>query len=90
MTPEETAFFEYATALCDWLAPYHDHARPPPEVVLAEANKLAEQLRSGKNTVKPQTNGAASPSLNGHKKNVEDAPPVKEAPELIINFFDGT
>ncbi|PAV24074.1 actin cytoskeleton organization [Pyrrhoderma noxium] len=88
LSKDELHLFNYVSELCDWLAPYHDHARPPPEVVLAEANKLAEQLRSGKNTVKPQMNGAASPSLNGHKKNVEDAPPVKEAPELIINFFD--
>lgn len=88
LSKDELSLFNYVSELCDWLAPYHDHARPPPEVVLAEANKLAEQLRNGKNPVKPATNGSPSPSLNGHKKNAEEAPPVKDAPELVSNFFD--
>ncbi|KAH9951453.1 actin cytoskeleton organization protein [Amylocystis lapponica] len=33
LTPDELAFLEYATALANWLAPYHDYVRPPPQAL---------------------------------------------------------
>lgn len=80
----------YATALADWLEPYHDHARPPPSVVLAEAAKLAEQKTGHplKGVEIPPKNGNGN--ANGSAKKDEEAPPITEAPELVVRFFDGT
>ncbi|KAJ7774501.1 actin cytoskeleton organization protein [Mycena maculata] len=88
LTPDELAFVNYANALADWLEPYHDHARPPPAVVLAEAAKLAE-LKTGhplKGVEIPPKNGNAS--TNGSAKKDEEAPPATEAPELVVRYFD--
>ncbi|KAJ7235444.1 actin cytoskeleton organization protein [Mycena haematopus] len=84
LTPDELAFVNYATALADWLEPYHDHARPPPSVVLAEAAKLAEQKTGHplKGVEIPLKNG------NGSAKKEEEAPPITDAPELVVRFFD--
>lgn len=76
--------FEYAMSLCDWLEPYHDYARPPPEVVLAEAAKLAEKANRA---IKPISRNPSPP--NGHTKKNEEPPAVKEAPEDIMQYFDG-
>lgn len=75
-------------ALCDWMAPYHDYARPPPETVLAEAVKQLEQ-KAGKPVKVPSHpgNGSAGANGNGHKK--EDPPRIQDAPELLSKFFDG-
>lgn len=76
---------DYGSALAEWLEPYHDHARPPPAVVLAEAAKQTE-IKTGhplKGVRLPQ-NGT---STNGNGKK-EEAPPVKEPPELVSQFFD--
>lgn len=43
MTPDEVSLFDFVSALCDWLAPYHDHARPPAEAVLAEAARQEQE-----------------------------------------------
>lgn len=82
-------------ALCEWLAPYHDHARPPPEAVLAEATKPAGKGAAGKGTQSQSQSqsqsgsGTSSPKTNGHKKLGEEPPAVKEAPECVAKFFDG-
>lgn len=78
-------------ALCEWLAPYHDHARPPPEAVLAEATKPAGKGPAGKGTQSQSQSGSgtSSPKTNGHKKLGEEPPAVKEPPECVAKFFDG-
>ncbi|KAF8212156.1 actin cytoskeleton organization protein [Mycena galopus ATCC 62051] len=88
LTPDELTFVNYATALADWLEPYHDHARPPPSVVLAEAAKLAEQKTGHplKGVEIPPKNGNGS--TNGSAKKEEEAPPITDAPELVVRFFD--
>lgn len=86
LTAEEQSFIAYADALTEWLEPYHDHVRPPPAVVLAEAAKQTE-LKTGhplKGVEIPLQNG----NFNGKKD--EEAPPIKEAPELVSKFFEGT
>ncbi|THU87266.1 hypothetical protein K435DRAFT_782074 [Dendrothele bispora CBS 962.96] len=85
LTPEEYALVQYADALAEWLEPFHDYARPPPAVVLAEAAKLTEQ-KTGlplKGVEIPPHNG----NSNGHKKD-EDTPPLTEPPEMVLKFFD--
>ncbi|KAJ6502477.1 actin cytoskeleton organization protein [Mycena sanguinolenta] len=88
LTPDELTFLNYATALADWLEPYHDYARPPPSVVLAEAAKLAEQKTGHplKGVEIPPKNGNGN--TNGSAKKEEDAPPITDAPELVVRFFD--
>ncbi|KAI5121380.1 hypothetical protein M0805_001193 [Coniferiporia weirii] len=91
LTSDEVALYDYVSALCDWLAPYHDHARPPPEAVLAEAAKQQEQLRNSKNGSKSSlalSNGSPSPPTNGQKKVTEEPPPVRDAPEVVTAYFD--
>ncbi|KAK7020551.1 N-alpha-acetyltransferase 25, NatB auxiliary subunit [Favolaschia claudopus] len=88
LTPDELAFYDYAAALADWLEPYHDYARPPPSVVLAEAAKLAEQK-----TGQP-LKGVEAPPKNGNGtaivavKKDEEPPSITDAPELVVRFFD--
>lgn len=43
LTPDELSLFDFVSALCDWLAPYHDHARPSAEAVLAEAARQEQE-----------------------------------------------
>jgi len=91
LTADEMLLYNFAMALCEWLAPHHDHARPPPAVVLAEASRQAELLKAGKaGKVVPSNggNGSASATSNGHKKGSEEPPAVKEPPELVVKFFD--
>ncbi|KAJ7632694.1 actin cytoskeleton organization protein [Roridomyces roridus] len=86
LTPDEVMFVNYATALADWLEPYHDHARPPPSVVLAEAAKQTE-LKTGhplKGVEIPPKNG----STNGSTKKDEEPPAVTDAPEVVVRYFD--
>ncbi|KAJ6630878.1 actin cytoskeleton organization protein [Mycena sp. CBHHK59/15] len=88
LTSDECSFINYANALADWLEPYHDHARPPPAVVLAEAAKLAE-LKTGhplKGVEIPPKNGNGT--ANGSAKKEEEAPPVTDAPTLVLKYFD--
>ncbi len=42
LTEEERTLVNYADSMAEWLEPYHDHTRPPPHVVLAEASKQTE------------------------------------------------
>jgi N-terminal acetyltransferase B complex non-catalytic subunit len=87
LTEEELTFVQYADALAEWLEPYHDYARPPPDVVLAEAAKLTEQ-KTGlplKGVEIPPQNGKS----NGPQKKDEEAPALTEPPEIILKFFEG-
>lgn len=87
LTSDELSFVEYASALADWLEPYHDYTRPPPSVVLAEAAKQTE-LKTGqplKGVDMLALNGA-----HGNGKKDEEAPTVKEPPEIAVKFFDCT
>lgn len=86
LSPDEAAYYDYATALSEWLTPYHDYARPPPSVVLAEAAKLTEQ-KTG-HTLK----GLELPPdavANGNWKKDEEPPAVVEPPSSISKHFDG-
>ncbi|KAI0082628.1 actin cytoskeleton organization protein [Panus rudis PR-1116 ss-1] len=88
MTPEEQLFYEYASALSGWLAPYHDHVRPPPAALLAEAAK-ANDLKPGhplKNLAAAQA--ANGSTTNGQSKKDDEPPAIKEPPELISKVFD--
>lgn len=88
MTPDEISFVNYANALADWLEPYHDHARPPPSVVLAEAAKLAES-KTGHPLKGVETPPKGNGTSNGSTKKDEEAPAVTEAPEIVVRYFDG-
>ena len=84
LSPDEAHYYDYATALSEWLTPYHDYARPPPSAVLAEAAKLTEQ-KTG-HTLK----GLDLPpdAGNGHAKKDEEPPAVVEPPTAISQHFD--
>lgn len=86
MTSDEAQLLDWATALGDWLEPHHNHVRPPPAVVLAEASRQTE-LKTGfplRGVDLQAHNGDA----NGHPKKDEEAPPIKEAPGILTVFFD--
>jgi len=86
LTSDEAKLVEYARALADWLEPYHNYARPPPSVVLAEAAKQTE-LKTGH-----PLKGIEIPTINptnGHPKKDEEPPTIQEAPEIVLNYFDG-
>lgn len=86
LTFDEIAFLEFATALTEWLAPYHDFTRPPPSAVLAEAAEQTK-LRTGHalKGVELPPNGSGT---NGNAKKDEDCPPIQDAPEAVTNYFD--
>ncbi|TCD64660.1 hypothetical protein EIP91_003821 [Steccherinum ochraceum] len=89
LTTEEQAFYEYTTALSTWLGPYHDYVRPPAAVLLAEAAKASEQLKSGHSPKPPSSpaNGSST-NGNGHYKKDEEPPAVTEPPQILFKFFD--
>lgn len=84
LTSEEHQLMEWVTALGDWLEPYHNFTRPPPHVVLAEAAKQTE-LKTGL-----PLRGVDLKALNGNgnSKKVEEAPPIKQVPEVVVKFFE--
>ena len=86
LSADEARYYDYATALSEWLTPYHDYARPPPSAVLAEAAKLTEQKtgQSLKGLELPPDAGT-----NGHAKKDEEPPAVVEPPAAISQHFDG-
>ena len=86
MTPEETAFFEYATALCDWLAPYHEYSRPPADAVLAEADKQSQLRAKG---INPSFSDGPITVTNGIVKKDEEPPAFQEPPTSLVDYFDG-
>jgi N-terminal acetyltransferase B complex non-catalytic subunit len=86
LTQDELALVKYGSALAEWLGPYHDHTRPPPAAVLAEAAKQPE-VKAGHplKGIKLPQNGAPT---NGSGKK-EESPEVTDPPELVSRFFDG-
>lgn len=72
---DEKSLLDYVSALSDWLEPHHNHVRPSPAAVLAEATKNS----AGAKTVVA--------SGNGHAKKDEEAPTIKDAPESVTGFF---
>ncbi|KAH8116753.1 actin cytoskeleton organization protein [Phellopilus nigrolimitatus] len=88
LTADERTLFDYVSALCDWLGPYHDHARPQPEAVLAEVNRQQETLRGNNAKGAPKANGSPSPPTNGQKRHAEEPPAVRDPPEGVPEFFD--
>jgi len=87
LTSDELAFLNYATDLANWLGPYHNHIRPPPSAVLAEAAKQSE-LKTGHPLKGIDLQTPENANGNGHAKKTEDAPPVKEPPASLVEFFD--
>ncbi|KAL4067946.1 N-acetyltransferase B complex non catalytic subunit-domain-containing protein [Scleroderma yunnanense] len=85
LTWEERQLMEWATALGDWLEPHHNHTRPPPHVVLAEAAKQTE-LKTGLPLRGVDLKALNVP--NGVSKKDEETPTIKEVPELVVRFFD--
>ncbi|KAF7294869.1 Actin cytoskeleton organization protein [Mycena indigotica] len=88
LTTDELSFLKYCSTLADWLEPYHDYARPPPAVVLAEAAKLT-QAKTGqplKGVDLPPKNGTAA--TNGSSKKDEEPPAVVAPPTDLAQFFD--
>ncbi|KAH0827176.1 N-acetyltransferase B complex non catalytic subunit-domain-containing protein [Lanmaoa asiatica] len=86
LTSEEAQLLDWATALGDWLEPHHNHVRPPPAVVLAEASRQTE-LKTGF-PLRGVDLHARNGDANGHPKKDDEAPPIKEAPGLLTVFFD--
>ncbi|KIY72188.1 actin cytoskeleton organization protein [Cylindrobasidium torrendii FP15055 ss-10] len=84
LTDFELSYVHYADALANWLGPHHDHVRPHPSVVLAEAAKLSE----AKTGQKFKGIDIPPPPANGNGKKEEDAPPVTEPPSELLAFFD--
>jgi N-terminal acetyltransferase B complex non-catalytic subunit len=86
LSQAESAFYDFCTAIADWLEPHHDHTRPPPAQVLAKASKLTEQKTGhplkGYNPSNDET-------INHPHRREEDAPVVQDAPGSIFDFFDG-
>jgi len=83
LTPDELMFLDYVNALSDWLAPYHDFSRPPPAIVLAEANKQQEMRAKGINLPASESGVA-----NGAIKKDEEPPAVQDPPASLVAFFD--
>lgn len=71
---------KYFEALGDWLGPHHDHVRPPPAVVLAEAAKQSE-AKTG-HAVKVLD----LPTENGAAKKDREPPAVKESPASLTGY----
>lgn len=69
------------------MEPFHDHIRPPPAVVLAEAAKQTE-LKTG-HPLKGVDLEALKQLVTGNGKKDEEPPAVTEPPEPVIKFFDG-
>ena len=82
LTSHEKRFFEFTSTIAEWLEPFHDHVRPPPATVLADAMKQNE-LKTGK-----PLRGIELPV--GNDSNEQKEPPqVTPAPETVTTFFDG-
>ena len=82
LTSNERLFFEFASAIAEWLEPFHDHIRPSPATVLADAMKQNE-LKTGK-----PLRGIELPAENDSIEQKEP-PQVTPPPEIVTNFFDG-
>jgi N-terminal acetyltransferase B complex non-catalytic subunit len=87
LSPVEVGFYNYSSALADWLGPHHDFCRPPPAEVLAKANKITQQ-KTGHSLKGYDPVTASNDTSNGDSKREEDAPVVKDAPAITFEFFD--
>jgi N-terminal acetyltransferase B complex non-catalytic subunit len=83
LTWHERRFFEFASAIAEWLEPFHDHVRPSPATVLADAMKQNE-LKTGK-----PLRGIELPVEDG-SNDQKEPPQVTPPPETVTTFFDGT
>lgn len=81
LTLHEKLFFEFTSAIAEWLEPFHNHVRPSPASVLADAMKQNE-LKTGK-----PLRGIELPAENGSNEQKEP-PQVTPPPEIVITFFD--
>jgi N-terminal acetyltransferase B complex non-catalytic subunit len=104
LTDMEHLFVDYSTAFADWLEPYHDHARPPTSPPLTDASKPGDSKggHPPKKVGGPvNTNGHPKKAVDDVKKTSDDskekerdkdreAPVVKEAPEALSKFFEGS
>lgn len=82
LTWHERRFFEFTSAIAEWLEPFHDHVRPSPATVLADAMKQNE-LKTGK-----AVRGIELPV--GNDSNEQREPPqVTPPPDIVTTFFDG-
>jgi N-terminal acetyltransferase B complex non-catalytic subunit len=78
-------------ALSEWLAPYHDHVRPPPAVALAQATR-AQETKLGKKqpSVEALKLGNGDANGNGHDlKKCEEPPAITDPPLVVLSFFGG-
>ena len=82
LTLHERLFFEFTSAIAEWLEPFHNHIRPSPATVLADAMKQNE-LKTGK-----PLRGIELPAENGSTEQKEP-PQVAPPPEIVTTFFDG-
>ncbi|KAF7323044.1 Actin cytoskeleton organization protein [Mycena chlorophos] len=85
LTADEQSFLQFCASLANWLEVYHDYARPPPAVVLAEAAKLT-QSKTGQplKGIEIPPKGAA----NGSAKKDEEPPAVVAPPPSIAQHFE--
>ncbi|KAF9792094.1 actin cytoskeleton organization protein [Thelephora terrestris] len=81
LTPHERQFFEFTSAIAEWLEPFHNHVRPSPTTVLADAMKQNE-LKTGK-----PLRGIELPAEDGSNEQKEP-PQVTPPPEIVTVFFD--
>lgn len=82
LTSHERQFFEFASAVAEWLEPFHNHVRPSPAAVLADAMKQNE-IKTGK-----PLRGIELPVGNDSSEQKEP-PQVTPPPEIVTIFFDG-
>jgi len=82
LTAHERRLFEFATAIAEWLEPFHNHIRPSPATVLADAMKQSE-LKTGK-----PLRGIEIPAEDG-SHDQKEPPQVTSPPGLVTTFFDG-
>lgn len=82
LTSHEKQLFEFTSAIADWLGPFHDHIRPSPATVLADAMKQSE-LKTGK----PLRN-IEIPAEDG-SNDQKEPPQVTPPPGIVATFFDG-
>jgi N-terminal acetyltransferase B complex non-catalytic subunit len=104
LTDMERFFVDYATTFSDWLEPYHDHARPPASSLLADSSKAGESKggHPPKKVGGPvSANGHPKKGVDDVKRTGDDskerekdkdreAPVMKEAPQALIKFFEGS
>ncbi|KAF7304820.1 Actin cytoskeleton organization protein [Mycena kentingensis (nom. inval.)] len=87
LSPDEDSFTKFCSAVADWLEVYHDYARPPASVVLAEAAKVA-QAKTGvplKGLEQFAKNGASR--ANSVVKKDEEPPAIVAPPPSLLQFF---